>query len=165
MEAGQPSGHSSVEVEIRGLSIYTHHGVTDAEQEVGQRLEFDLTFDVPNCDGVITDRLEDTVDYSEVCDIVALAATERSYRTLERLCQVVAERLMERFDCESVQGRAAKPEPPGPHPGRGGGGQGAPPALPRPRARRRGGRLSVEARARDSAPRDMLVGYLGLGSN
>src|SRR4051812_38003981 len=108
--------HASVEVEIRGLSIYTHHGVTDAEQEVGQRLEFDLTFDVPDCDPVLTDRIDATVDYSQVCDIVALAATERSYRTLERLCHVVADRLMERFDCESVQVRAAKPEPPVPYP-------------------------------------------------
>ena len=116
VEAGDSSSHASVEVEIRGLSIYTHHGVTDAEQEVGQRLEFDLTFDIPDCDAVLTDRIDDTVDYSEVCDIVALAATERSYRTLERLCQVVAERLMERFDCESVQVRAAKPEPPVPYP-------------------------------------------------
>jgi dihydroneopterin aldolase len=103
---------SAVEVELRGLSIYTHHGVSDAEQEIGQRLEFDLSFDVPDCDAVLTDRVEDTVDYAEVCDIVALAATERSYRTLERLGQVIAERLMERFDCEEVSVRAAKPEPP-----------------------------------------------------
>ena len=79
---------SRVEVELRGLSIYTHHGVTDAEREIGQRLEFDVSFDVPDCDAVLTDRIEDTVDYAEVCDIVALAATERSYRTLERLAQV-----------------------------------------------------------------------------
>jgi dihydroneopterin aldolase len=107
---------SSVEVELRGLSIYTHHGLTEAEQEVGQRLEFDLAFDLPDCDAVLTDRVEDTVDYSEVCDIVALAATERSFKTLERVCQVVAERLMERFKCESVRVRAAKPEPPVPYP-------------------------------------------------
>jgi 7,8-dihydroneopterin aldolase/epimerase/oxygenase len=112
VEAHDDNAQSSVEVELRGLSIYTHHGVTDAEQEVGQRLEFDLTLDVVDPDAVLTDRVEDTVDYSEVCDIVALAASERSYRTLERLCQVVAERLMERFDCESVSVRAAKPEPP-----------------------------------------------------
>jgi 7,8-dihydroneopterin aldolase/epimerase/oxygenase len=103
---------SSAEIELRGLSIYTHHGVTEAEQEVGQRLEFDISFDVPDCDAMLTDRLEDTVDYSQVCDIVALAATERSYRTLERLAQVVGERLMERYGCESVRVRAAKPEPP-----------------------------------------------------
>jgi dihydroneopterin aldolase len=112
MEAHGNHNESSVEVELRGLSIYTHHGVTDAEQEVGQRLEFDLSFDVPDCDAVLTDRLEDTVDYAQVCDIVALAATERSYRTLERLCQVIGERLMERYRCESVRVRAAKPEPP-----------------------------------------------------
>jgi dihydroneopterin aldolase len=103
---------ASVDVEIRGLSIFTHHGVTEAERETGQRLEIDVSFDVPDCDAVLTDRLEDTVDYAEVCDIVALAATERSYKTLERLCHVVAERLMERFSCESVRVRAAKPEPP-----------------------------------------------------
>jgi dihydroneopterin aldolase len=115
MEAHGDTGDSSVEVELRGLSIYTHHGVSDAEQEVGQRMEFDLSFDVPDCDAVLTDRLEDTVDYAEVCDIVALAVTERNYKTLERVCHVVAGRLMERFDCESVRVRAAKPEPPVPY--------------------------------------------------
>lgn len=103
---------STVEVDLRGLSIYTHHGVSDAEQEVGQRLEFDLSFDVPDCDAVLTDRIEDTVDYSEVCDIVALAATERSYRTLERLAQVVGQRLIERYGSQAVRVRASKPEPP-----------------------------------------------------
>jgi dihydroneopterin aldolase len=112
VEANRHATDSSVEIEIRGLSIYTHHGVTDAEQQVGQRLEIDVSFDVPDCDAVLTDRLDDTVDYSEVCDIVALGATERSYRTLERLCHVIGERLMERYACESVRVRAAKPEPP-----------------------------------------------------
>lgn len=112
MDAHDEGPDSAVEVELRGLSIYTHHGVTDAEQEVGQRLEFDVTLDVPDCDAVLTDRIEDTIDYSEVCDIVALAATERSYRTLERLAQVIGERLVERYGCEQVRVRAAKPEPP-----------------------------------------------------
>ena len=115
MSMEEPNGNgieSRVEVDLRGISIYTHHGVSDAEQEVGQRLEFDLSFDVPDCDAVLTDRIEDTVDYSEVCDIVVLAATERSYRTLERLAQVVGQRLIERYGCDSVRVRASKPEPP-----------------------------------------------------
>jgi dihydroneopterin aldolase len=111
----EPSGNgieSRVEIDLRGLSIYTHHGVSEAEREIGQRLEFDLSFDVPDCDAVLTDRVEDTIDYGEVCDIVALAATERTYRTLERLAHVVGQRLIERYGCESVRVRAAKPEPP-----------------------------------------------------
>jgi dihydroneopterin aldolase len=112
MEAHRPGAESSVQVELRGLSIYTHHGVTDAEQEVGQRLVLDISFDVPHCDAVLTDRIEDTINYAEVADIVALAATERSYRTLERLSGVITERLMERFGSDLVRVRAAKPEPP-----------------------------------------------------
>src|SRR3954447_5991142 len=112
MESHESSIESRVEVELRGLSIYTHHGVSDAEQEIGQRLEFDISFDVPSCDAVLTDRIEDTADYGEACDIVTLAATERSYRTLERLAQVIGERLMERYGSETVRVRAAKPEPP-----------------------------------------------------
>jgi dihydroneopterin aldolase len=112
MEAHGNGVEAAVEVDLRGLSIYTHHGVSEAEQEVGQRIEFDVSFDVPDCDAVLTDRLEDTVDYAEVCDIVALAATERSYKTLERLCHIVGERLMERYGCQTVRVRAAKPEPP-----------------------------------------------------
>ncbi len=112
MEAHGNGVESSTEIELHGLSIYTHHGVSDAEQEIGQRLEFDISFDVPDCDAMFTDRLEDTVDYSQVTDIVVFAATERSYRTLERLAQVVGARLMERYGCETVRVRAAKPEPP-----------------------------------------------------
>jgi dihydroneopterin aldolase len=112
VEAHGDGTESRVEVELRGLSLYTHHGVSESEQEIGQRLEFDISFDVPDCDAVLTDRLEDTVDYAEVADIVALAATERSYKTLERLAHVIAERLMERFGSEAVRVRAAKPEPP-----------------------------------------------------
>jgi dihydroneopterin aldolase len=102
----------SVRVEITGLSLYTHHGVEAAEREVGQRLIFDLTFELGECDATVTDRVEDTVDYGDVCQQVALAAQERSYKTLERLCSAVADRMIDRYGAESVTVRAAKPEPP-----------------------------------------------------
>jgi dihydroneopterin aldolase len=102
----------AVTIEITGLSLYTHHGVEAAEREVGQRLIFDLSFEVGECDATVTDRVEDTVDYADVCQQVALAAQERSYRTLERLCSAVADRMIDRYDAEAVTVRATKPEPP-----------------------------------------------------
>jgi dihydroneopterin aldolase len=99
-------------IEIVGLSLYTQHGVTEAEREVGQRLVFDIRFDVGEVDALVTDRVEDTVDYGRVCEEVALVAQQRSYKTLERLCAVVAERLAAKFGAESVSVKAAKPEPP-----------------------------------------------------
>ena len=101
-----------VTVEIVGLSVYTHHGVGAAEREVGQRLVFDVDFELTDCDATVTDRLEDTVDYADVCEQIYLAAQERSYATLERLCNAVADRLIERYSAESITVRAAKPEPP-----------------------------------------------------
>lgn len=111
----QPS-EPLVTIEISGLSIYTHHGVGKAEREVGQRLIFDLSFDLTECDATVTDRVEDTVDYADVCQQVALAASERSFNTLERLCSAVADRLMDRYEADSVTVRASKPEPPIPLP-------------------------------------------------
>ena len=105
-----------VTVEIVGLSLYTHHGVTAAEREIGQRLVLDVRFDIGEPDALITDRVEDTVDYGEVCQVIALIAQQRSYRTLERLCTAVADRLLGDFNLERVWIKAAKPEPPIPLP-------------------------------------------------
>jgi 7,8-dihydroneopterin aldolase/epimerase/oxygenase len=109
-------GSPTVTIEISGLSLYTRHGVSEAEREMGQRLVFDVSFELDECDATVTDRVEDTVDYADVCEQVALTAQERSYRTLERLCAAVADRLYERYGAESVRVKAAKPEPPIPLP-------------------------------------------------
>jgi dihydroneopterin aldolase len=101
-----------VTIEIVGLSLYTHHGVTAAEREIGQRLVLDVRFDVGEPDALITDRVEDTVDYGEVCQVIALIAQQRSYKTLERLCAVIAERLASQFGADMITVKASKPEPP-----------------------------------------------------
>jgi dihydroneopterin aldolase len=105
-------GAESVTIEIAGLSLYTHHGVSEAEREVGQRLVVDLRLDVGETDATVTDSIEDTVDYAEVCQLVALIAQQRSHRTLERLCATIAERLLADYELEGVWVKAAKPEPP-----------------------------------------------------
>jgi dihydroneopterin aldolase len=102
----------SVTVEITGLSLYTHHGVSAAEREVGQRLVIDLRLDVGESDATVTDSIEDTVDYGEVCNTVALLAQQRSHKTLERLCSTIADRLLADYELEGVWVKASKPEPP-----------------------------------------------------
>jgi 7,8-dihydroneopterin aldolase/epimerase/oxygenase len=105
-----------VTIEVRGLSLYTNHGVGAAEREVGQRLVFDVTFDVDDCTATMTDDVDDTIDYADVCQFVALTASERSFKTLEALCSSIADRLIERYGATTVSVRAAKPEPPIPLP-------------------------------------------------
>jgi len=105
-----------VTVEVNGLSLYTHHGVTAAEREVGQRLIIDIRLELGENDATVTDRLEDTVDYGKVCEVAALVATQRSDKTLERLCAAIADRLLKDFDAQAVAVKASKPEPPIPLP-------------------------------------------------
>jgi dihydroneopterin aldolase len=113
-EAGgdEEQAAEAVTVEITGLSLYTHHGVSEAEREVGQRLVLDLRLDVGETDATVTDSIEDTVDYAEVCQLVALIAQQRSHKTLERLCSTIANRLLADYELEGVWVKATKPEPP-----------------------------------------------------
>lgn len=115
-EEEREEGAESVTIEITGLSLYTHHGVSAAEREIGQRLMLDLRLEVGETDATVTDRIEDTVDYGEVCQLVALVAQQRSHRTLERLCSSIADRLLADYELEGVWVKATKPEPPIPLP-------------------------------------------------
>lgn len=107
---------TAVSIDITGLSVYTHHGVTAAEREVGQRLLIDVSFELDGCDATVTDAIDDTVDYGAVCEQVWLAAQDRSYKTLERLGSAICDRLMDHFGVDEVMVRCTKPEPPIPLP-------------------------------------------------
>jgi dihydroneopterin aldolase len=112
----EDASEPEVTIEISGLSLFTHVGVSAAEREVGQRLLLDLRIDVGECDATVTDRIEDTVDYGKVCELANLVAQQRTYKTLERLCAAIADRLLDDYPAHAVWVKAAKPEPPLPLP-------------------------------------------------
>lgn len=111
-EYEEDGGATTVTIEVSGLSIYTHHGVSAAEREIGQRLLLDIRMEIGDTDATVTDRVEDTVDYGAICEFAALVAQQRSYKTLERLASEIADRILIRFPVEAISVKAAKPEPP-----------------------------------------------------
>src|SRR4030088_2284749 len=161
-DLGEDDGQTaeSVTVEITGLSLYTHHGVSEAEREVGQRLVLDLRLDLGETDATVTDSIQDTVDYAEGCQLVALTAQQRSHKPLERLCSTIADRLLADYELEGVWVKAAKPEPPialtvdevSVEGGRGGGGKRRGKVLPLAATREaqmeRAGRCALESHGR-----------------
>lgn len=108
------SEDNEVVIRLEGVIAHTNHGVTDAEQELGQRMIFDVELAPIECLATETDDVEDTVDYGEVTAFVVETSMATRYRTLERLVTVIAEGLLARFRIESVLVRATKPEPPVP---------------------------------------------------
>ena len=106
-EAAEP-----VTIEITGLSLYTHHGVSEAEREVGQRLVFDLRLDVGESDATVTDsdrghrRLRRGLPARRAGRPAALAQDARA--PVQRDRRPAARRLR----AGGVWVKAAKPEPP-----------------------------------------------------
>src|ERR1700690_1194364 len=111
-EDDEGGSEPEVTIEVSGLSLFTHVGVTPAEREVGQRLLLDLRLDVGECDATVTDRIEDTIDYGQVCESGNLVAQQRNYKSRERLWAAVADRLLDQYGAHAVWVKAAKPEPP-----------------------------------------------------
>lgn len=106
--------NGEVTIRLEGVIAHTNHGVTEAEQEIGQRMVFDLELEPVDCQATATDDVGDTVDYGEVTAWLVEAAMSTRFRTLERLVTVLAEGLLATFRLRAVRLRATKPVPPVP---------------------------------------------------
>ena len=93
------------EVELHGLEVFGHHGVSEAEQERGQTLLWDVAYRV---DEVSEDDLAATVDYVEVARCVRDVSEGRRYRLLESLAGDAADALLARFPVRWVRVRVRK---------------------------------------------------------
>jgi dihydroneopterin aldolase len=106
------TGAEAVRVELSRLQAFGAHGVSEAEREVGRLIVLDIAFTVPDCAAVADDGLAGTVDYGVVAKLAAGIVTDRSCRTLEHLCGLIADEIAARFDVRDIEVRAAKTEPP-----------------------------------------------------
>lgn len=101
-----------MDIFIEGLEVYGHHGVGHEEKVLGQRLLYDVRLTIEDCEAAYTDRVEDTIDYTEVLDLIIDVATEKSYSLLERLAHATAEAIVRRFPVNEVWVQVTKPHPP-----------------------------------------------------
>lgn len=97
-----------IELELHGLDVQGFHGALPEERERGQRFRFDVWLVVP--DAVLSDRLEDAIDYREVAVTVREVSDGRAYHLLEALAAGVADELLSRFPVERVRVRVRKPD-------------------------------------------------------
>jgi dihydroneopterin aldolase len=103
-------------IEVLGLAVHAHHGVREHEKERGQRFVFDLVLMPLSSEGCESDRLEDTVNYSEAASIAVDIATSRRFDLIERLAAVIADALLAQLPLERATVRVHKPAAPIRHP-------------------------------------------------
>jgi 7,8-dihydroneopterin aldolase/epimerase/oxygenase len=101
-----------VDIFVQGLEVYGHHGVAPEEKVLGQRLLYDVRLTMEDCPAALTDDVADTIDYTEVLDVVVEVATTNSYSLLEKLAQATAEAILARFPVDEVWVQVTKPHPP-----------------------------------------------------
>ena len=82
---------------ITGVVIHARHGVMEHETEVGQRFVIDLDLSVDLSESSQTDRLADTVSYSNVVATATAAFKNTNYKLLERAAGAVAEAILVAF--------------------------------------------------------------------
>ena len=97
----------SVLVELAGLEIHGRHGVEGSEREQEQPFVYDLELELEE---PANDRIEDTVDYREVVELVRAVSESRQFQLLESIAAAVADALLERFPLERARVRVRKPQ-------------------------------------------------------
>jgi dihydroneopterin aldolase len=97
----------SVVVELAGLEVPGRHGVEDEERSREQPFLYDIRVELPE---PRADRIEDTVDYREVVQLLREISEAREFSLLEALAGTVAEALLQRFpEIEHARVRVRKP--------------------------------------------------------
>lgn len=82
---------------IRGLLMHARHGLLNHEAEVGQRFVVDIEMTIDLAESSRTDRLADTVSYSDVVATASAAFKDQNYYLLERAAGAVADAVLQAF--------------------------------------------------------------------
>ena len=97
---------------LEGMQFYGFHGVNPEERTLGQYYLVDLAVELDLHHPGASDRLEDTVSYTELYRAVQAVFEGESKNLLESTAQAIADRVLTDFPVKSVQVRVKKPRPP-----------------------------------------------------
>jgi dihydroneopterin aldolase len=100
---------SEIIIQVEGLELRGFHGALAEEKQEGQRFIFDIEVAAHDA-GVRSDKLQDTVDYTEVVECVRTISEGRNFNLIEALAASVADSLLERFPISRARVRVRKPE-------------------------------------------------------
>ena len=97
---------------IKGIRFHGHHGVPEAERQVGGHYEVDATLSCPLIDAGKSDTLEDTIDYASVVDLIIDIGTQGSFQLIEALAETIATEILQQYPIDSVHLTVKKLNPP-----------------------------------------------------
>ena len=105
------------EIRIRGLRIFAHHGVFEEETRLGQTFVVNATLFTDTRVGGLTDSLEDTISYADVCQFLTEYLQANTWKLLEAAVEHACRALLLRYPLiRAVELELEKPSAPIPLP-------------------------------------------------
>lgn len=102
----------TTKIELKEMKFYAFHGVGEQERQVGNHFVVDLTLSAPLDEAILSDRLEDTVNYAEIHQAVKEEMAQPS-NLLEHVAGRILRRLKRQFpQIEEVEVKVVKLNPP-----------------------------------------------------
>ncbi len=97
---------------LKGIRFHGHHGVPEAERQVGGHYEIDATLGCNLANSGRTDTLTDTIDYSDAVTRIVEIGTQQSFQLIEALAEKIATVILTEFAVEEVHLIVKKLHPP-----------------------------------------------------
>jgi len=86
-----------MEITLKNMIFYGYHGLNEHERTLGQRFSVDITATTdPSLDAHIK-KLDDTVDYTAIFEVVKNEVENYKYHLLEKLANKILDSILARF--------------------------------------------------------------------
>jgi dihydroneopterin aldolase len=101
-------------IRLHNMTFYGYHGVSAAERQTGRRFEVDVELALDMEKPAKSDKLKDTVNYTEVYRTVEQIVLQNSFSLLETIAVRLANQILRKFKPQEVTIRVRKKIPPVP---------------------------------------------------
>ncbi len=95
---------------IRGIKIKTYIGVHPTEKTHKQTVILDLEIEVNAKKAAQTDKIENTLNYQDVCNTVITFVKASKFNLIETLAEKVAALVLENFPTNHIKLHVTKPQ-------------------------------------------------------
>ena len=101
-------------VKIRNIEFQANHGATAGERRSSRRFQVDVDLAFPMARASESDRLVDTINYRDVCEVIVQIGEARPYRLLEALAAEMLREMRARWPQAQITIELRKLHPPCP---------------------------------------------------
>jgi 7,8-dihydroneopterin aldolase/epimerase/oxygenase len=86
-----------MKIKLNRMVFYGHHGVHPEERKLGQRFVVDFCFETDSKHDETIEHIEDTIDYTQVFDIIKDVLENKEFMLLENCGNTILSTVMSSF--------------------------------------------------------------------